>query len=212
MSRAVESPRSPRSHTPKGKLARERILKASAPLFSDRGFHGTSMRDVAEASELPLASVVYHFGKKEKLYAVILGEIAASLLGDMEQARAAKEAGESGLEAAVRAIVRWSLANPGRVRLLVRELLDIPARASRAMALPLTPVLTRLSAEVGVPNPETAVLHVVGAVSYVVAAWPTVKRMVGARREKELMRDYEEDAMTLARRVLGIPARKGAKP
>ncbi|MBX3233446.1 MAG: TetR family transcriptional regulator [Labilithrix sp.] len=208
MSQEVSAPA--RSHTPKGKAAREHILRACEPLFADDGFHGTSMRDVAEAADLPLASVVYHFAKKEKLYAAILGEIAASLLGDMERARAHAD-GESGLEAALRALVRWSLAHPGRVRLLVRELLDNPARVSRAMALPLAPVLTGLSAEVAVPNPETAVLHVVGAVSYVVAAWPTVKRMVGARREKELMRDYEEDAMTLARRVLGLPARR-AKP
>lgn len=197
-----------RSHTPKGKLARERILKASEPLFADRGFHGTSMRDVAEASELPLASVVYHFAKKEKLYGAILGEIAASLLGDMDHAR--KASPEAGLDAAVRALVRWSLANPGRVRLLVRELLDNPARVSRATALPLAPVLTGLAAEVDVPNPETAVIHAVGAVSYAVAAWPTVKRIVGPRREKELMRDYEEDAMALARRALGITRR--AKP
>ena len=82
-------PSAARSHTPKGKLARERILRASEPLFADWGFHGTSMRDIAEAVELPLASVVYHFGKKEKLYAALLGEIAAHLMGDMDAARAA---------------------------------------------------------------------------------------------------------------------------
>lgn len=202
-----EAPASARSHTPKGKLARERILKASEPLFADRGFYGTSMRDVAEASELPLASVVYHFARKEKLYAAILGEIAEQLIGEMDAARAANP--DAPLEHAVRALIRWSLGNPGRNRLLVRELLDNHARVSKATALPLAPVLTKLASEANVPNSETAVLNVVGAVSYVVAAWPTVKRMLGARREKELMRDYEEDAMVLARRMLGIkPATK----
>lgn len=195
-------PTSTRSHTPKGKLARERILKASEPLFADRGFYGTSMRDVAEASDLPLATVVYHFARKETLYAALLGEIADQLIGDMEAARAANP--DAPLEHAVRALIRWSLDNAGRNRLLVRELLDNHGRVSKATALPLAPVLTKLAAETTVPNPETAVLNVVGAVSYVVAAWPTVKRMLGARREKELMRDYEEDAMTLARRMLGI--------
>jgi AcrR family transcriptional regulator len=195
-----------RSHTPKGKLARERILKASEPLFADRGFYGTSMRDIAEASDLPLASVVYHFAQKEKLYAAILGEIAEQLIGDMDAARTANP--ELPLEAAIRALIRWSIDNPGRNRLLVRELLDNHARVSKASALPLAPVLTKLSEEATVPNPETAVLNVVGAVSYVVAAWPTVKRMLGTRREKELMRDYEEDVMALARRTLGIRSKK----
>lgn len=195
-------PATARSHTPKGKLARERILKASEPLFADRGFYGTSMRDVAEASELPLASVVYHFARKEKLYAAILGEIAAQLVADMDAARAANP--DAPLEHAIRALIRWSLTNQGRNRLLVRELLDNHARVSKASALPFTSVLDKLASETSAPNPETAVLNVVGAVSYVVAAWPTVKRMLGARREKELMRDYEEDAMVLARRALGI--------
>lgn len=200
-------PSTARSHTPKGKLARERILRASEPLFADWGFHGTSMRDVAEASELPLATVVYHFAKKEKLYGALLGEIATHLMGDMDAAR--KAAAEPGLEAAIRGLVRWSLENPARVRLLLRELIDNPARVSKATSLPLQPVLTSLSAEAQVPNPETAVLNVVGAVSYVVSAWPTVKRMVGSRRERELMRDYEEDVMALARRTLGIKAKVG---
>lgn len=199
-------PATARSHTPKGKLARERILRASEPLFADRGFYGTSMRDIAEASELPLASVVYHFARKEKLYAAILGEIASQLIGDMNAARAANP--DAPLENAIRALIRWSVGNPGRNRLLMRELLDNHGRVSRATALPLTPVLTSLAAETTVPNPETAVLHTVGAVAYVVAAWPTVKRMIGARREKELMKDYEEDAMVLARRMLGIKEKK----
>jgi len=197
---------SARSHTPKGKLARERILKASEPLFADRGFYGTSMRDIAEASDLPLASVVYHFARKEKLYAAILGEIAEQVSGEMDAARATNT--EAPLDSAIRALVRWSINNPGRNRLLLRDLLDNHARVSKATALPLAPVFTKLSEEAGVSNPETAVLNVVGSVSYVVAAWPTVKRMIGSRREKELMRDYEEDVMALARRTLGIKAKK----
>lgn len=195
---------SARSHTPKGKLARDRILKASEPLFADRGFYGTSMRDVAEASELPLASVVYHFARKEKLYAAILGDIAEQLVGDMDAAREANP--DAPLEHAMRVFVRWSLNHQSKNRLLVRELLDNHARVSKASALPFTGIFAKLASESTVPNPETAVLNVVGAVSYVVASWPTVKRMIGAHREKELMRDYEEDAMTLARRALGIKA------
>jgi AcrR family transcriptional regulator len=192
-----------RSHTPKGKLARERILRAAEPVFVDRGFHGASMRDIALAAEVPLATVVYHFAKKEKLYAALLAEIADHLMSEMNAGRE-NATGESRVEGGIRALIRWSLANPGRVRLIVRELADNPARVSKAAQLPLQPVLMALVAEATVPNPETAVLNIVGAVSYVVTAWPTIKRMIGARREKELLRDYEEDAMALARRTLGI--------
>src|SRR3569832_191990 len=67
-----------RSQTPTGMRARDRILIAAERLIAERGFYGTSMRDIASAARLPLATTVYHFAKKEQLYASILGDIAAA--------------------------------------------------------------------------------------------------------------------------------------
>ncbi|MBN9163712.1 MAG: hypothetical protein BGO98_28465 [Myxococcales bacterium 68-20] len=195
---------SARSHTPKGQLARERILRAAEPLIAARGFHGTSMRDVADASGLPLATIVYHFARKEALHGAVLGEIAAQLLGALAEAR---RASSSPADGAIRGLIRWSLRHPGRVRLLMRELLDNPTRVSHASSLPLAPVLTTLADDVraaGHPQPELAVLHVVGAVSYVVAARPTVRRIVGTERDREMMTSYEEEAAAFARNALGL--------
>lgn len=48
---------------------REEILDAAAGLFVDRGFEGTSTREIAEAVGIRQASVYYHFpsGKDEIL-------------------------------------------------------------------------------------------------------------------------------------------------
>jgi AcrR family transcriptional regulator len=201
-----------RSHTPKGQLSRSRILRAAEPLFVARGFHGTSMRDVAEAAELPLASVVYHFARKEGLYAAVLEAIAADLLGVLHRTRGHdRDRDGEPLEAelAVRALVRWSLENQGRIRLIMRELLDNPARVSRARSLPFAPVLTQLAAAAarrGHPRPEIAVLHVIGAVSYVIAADPTLRRIVGKSRHRELMETYADEAVGLAQRAFDADA------
>jgi len=202
---------SDRSQTPKGRRARKKILRAAERLLAARGFHGTSMRDVADACGLPLASVVYHFARKEKLHGAVLAEIAAQLLAAMARARAGAS---DDVEAAVQALIRWSFQHPGRVRLLVRELLDNPARVSRAGALPLAPVLLGLAEAVGAqghPEPELAVLHVVGAVSYVVIARPTVRRIVGAERDAAMMARSEDEALALARRALAPPTNGNLK-
>jgi AcrR family transcriptional regulator len=200
-----------RSHTPKGTRARTTILTAAERLLALRGFHGTSMRDIAEAAGLPLATVVYHFAKKEQLYAAVLGEIgdelgaalAASLDGDARPWAAR-------LDALVTTLVAWTTKSPGRVKLLLRELLDNPARVAKASLLPLAPVLLRLSGFVADgtragafrrSEPETSVLHLVGAVSYVVAARPTVRRIVGPTRDRQLVATYEREATSLARRM-----------
>lgn len=51
-----------------GEATRERMLDAAEALFAQHGYHGTSMRDVAQQSDARLALVAYHFGTKETLF------------------------------------------------------------------------------------------------------------------------------------------------
>ena len=47
---------------------RDRLLDSAEQLFAERGFDGTSIRDLAAAAGCNIASVNYYFGGKEKLY------------------------------------------------------------------------------------------------------------------------------------------------
>ncbi len=51
---------------------RERILETATRLFVERGYHGLSMREIAEACSLSKAGIYYHFEDKEQLFLVIL--------------------------------------------------------------------------------------------------------------------------------------------
>jgi len=51
--------------------SRERIVVEAERLFGALGFDGASMRQVAEAADVPLALVSYHFGSKEGLYRAV---------------------------------------------------------------------------------------------------------------------------------------------
>lgn len=211
-----------RSHTPKGKHTRERILSVAEELYAERGFHGTSMRDVAAAAKLPLASTIYHFARKEKLYRAVLEGIAAELMHDLELAIGpARIKGDlverfvAPVDELARALVRWSGTYPGRVRLLLRELLDNPTRVVKAARVPLGPFLEKAAAMIasGVKagvleprTPETAVLHVVGGLHYVVASGPTVQRIVGAGRKRDIDARYHREALAFARHTFGVPA------
>ncbi|HEY4176670.1 MAG TPA: TetR family transcriptional regulator [Kofleriaceae bacterium] len=188
-----------RSQTPKGQRARSTILVAAEKLLVTRGFHGTSMRDIAKGARVPLATVVYHFTRKERLYAAVLAEIAAKLTDALVGAATADDL------AAL--LVRWSMTSPRRVVLLLRELLDNPSRIAKAAQLPLAPFLhraTELARAGGAAVPELAVLEVVGALSYLVASRPTVDRIVGDARAKQMAAVYEAHALSFARRTLGL--------
>jgi AcrR family transcriptional regulator len=170
------------------------------------------MRDIAQAADVPLATVVYHFMRKEHLYAALLYDIGRELLAGLEAT--------STIDGFIEGLVRFSIDEPGRIKLLLRELLDNPARVKKAAQLPLAPFLERAAEliETGraagiadVESAELAVLHVVGAVSYVVAAWPTVERIVGGERSRKLHGSYEREAIAFARRALGLEETYGSR-
>ena len=47
------------------------IMEAAEELFSEKGFDGTSVRDIAEEAGVNLAMISYYFGSKEKLMEAI---------------------------------------------------------------------------------------------------------------------------------------------
>ncbi len=50
------------------KKVQDRLLDAAEELFCERGFGGTSVRDIASSAGCNVAAVNYYFGGKEKLY------------------------------------------------------------------------------------------------------------------------------------------------
>ena len=74
---------------------RNRILQSATVLFAQRGFHGVSISDVAEAAGLVKSSIYHHFENKEALYLAVLTEMsrtsreqmAAGARGDTWQER-----------------------------------------------------------------------------------------------------------------------------
>ena len=69
---------------------RERLLKAGAQLFADRGFKKVTIRDICRAARANVAAVNYHFGDKTALYREVL-QLAIETMRSTNDA--AREAG-----------------------------------------------------------------------------------------------------------------------
>jgi len=50
-----------------GASTRERILEVALDLFTDQGFDGTSMREIAERLHISKPAIYYHFASKEEI-------------------------------------------------------------------------------------------------------------------------------------------------
>ena len=61
-------------------MIREDILEAAAQVFRQKGFHGASMQDIAEAVNLQKASLYHHVSSKQEILLVILDRALELLL------------------------------------------------------------------------------------------------------------------------------------
>lgn len=67
-----------RTRDPKG--TRRAIFKAAVTIFADKGFAGTSIRDLSRASGVSTGLILHHFGSKEQLYEAVKRSAYARLL------------------------------------------------------------------------------------------------------------------------------------
>ena len=64
----------------------QQILKTSAKIFAEKGFHRTSVRDISRATQMSLAGLYYYFSTKEELLYLIQERCFLTLLQRWEQA------------------------------------------------------------------------------------------------------------------------------
>ncbi len=62
-----------------GLETRERILAAALEIFSERGFDGTTTRDIAARADVNLGLIKYYFGSKEKLWRAAVDRASGEL-------------------------------------------------------------------------------------------------------------------------------------
>jgi AcrR family transcriptional regulator len=66
-----------------GEERRQQIVRIAMKLFSQRGFRGTTTKEIAQAAGISEAMVFRHFSNKEELYSAILDDKACA--GDMAE-------------------------------------------------------------------------------------------------------------------------------
>lgn len=123
---------------------RRRVLGAARKLFSARGEDGASVREIAAAAKVTGATVLHHFGSKEKLYDAAIGamyEELASMQESIGPALMSTRNFDSALESAVRALFRFAREHQPAIRLLLRHVVDTGEIGGRRREERLLPFL-----------------------------------------------------------------------
>jgi AcrR family transcriptional regulator len=90
---------------------RDRILKTAERLFAERGFNGVSVRELAGAANVNIASIGYHFRSKEGLLAEVYRRHCEPMIEERLRGLAAAKrlSGGARLAAIIEAFVRPAL-------------------------------------------------------------------------------------------------------
>jgi AcrR family transcriptional regulator len=65
-------------------MTRDEILEAAAQIFSQKGFHATSMQDIAQAVHLQKASLYHHISSKQEILVEVLDQALDILIANMQ--------------------------------------------------------------------------------------------------------------------------------
>jgi AcrR family transcriptional regulator len=159
-------------------LKRERILKESAILFSERGYHGTTIDAIAERFSATKPFVYYHFESKIDLLTEICERGTRETLEAAERAMSAARSPKERLDQFVRDFTAVTLENQQYVTIYFREEINLPKAAAdriNKMRKDIDRKLTKLledgvkSGDFKIQDPQMTCLVIAGMVSYAFA-------------------------------------------
>ncbi len=87
------------------------ILKTAARLFREKGFGGSSMRDLAEQVGMEAASLYYHIGSKDEILEKICFDIACTYISHLDEIEQSEENYLDKLKSLIRLHVRMMITN-----------------------------------------------------------------------------------------------------
>lgn len=193
----------------RGAVTAARILDAAEELFAERGYAGTTLRDVAERVGLRIPSLYNHFPSKDALYAAVLARgigPVAELLSKLAETPAAERNDPSRV---VEPVMRILAERPHLPRLLLHETLSGGERLTPMLREWMAPTFARAQALVEDRGdgtrlaPERAALVVLAmyhAVLGFFASAPLYRALTGTdlltpsmlARQTELLRQMSE--------------------
>lgn len=127
----TDAARRPRRHDPD---RRERIISACLDVIAQNGVAGTSHRKVADAADVPLGSMTYHFSGIDELLHEAFSRFAQTVI-DRFDARMAQATSPDEAVDAVVALITDEVATDQRDLVLTHELYTLAAREPRYRAL-----------------------------------------------------------------------------
>ena len=111
---------------PSNEATRERLLSAAEALFAEKGFDGTSIRELAARAGCNLSLIHYYFGSKEGLLTELVRRKAGQVGELLSQVSAEAPDTASAISAFVAFMIDFATENQAFLRMMFRDVLGTP--------------------------------------------------------------------------------------
>jgi AcrR family transcriptional regulator len=186
---------------------RPRIVQEATRLFSEHGFDGTAVQDIASAVGVTKPAVLHHFPSKEHVQDAVMSEILQHWEATLPKLLGAT-AGEGRFETVLGEVYRFFADDPARTRVVLRYALDRPAEARVVLRERVRPWLGTVAAYVergrarGVHHadidPDAYVLSILQLVIMAAASFQTTREALPGGSKGR----YEHEIFRIARASL----------
>ncbi len=109
----------------------DHLLSRAARVFADKGYHSTTMRDLAAASGMSLAGMYYYVRGKEELLALIQERCFSRVMAGADQALAPASDPLERLQAFIRHHVTFFAAHMAEMKVLSHEATSLTGERQR---------------------------------------------------------------------------------
>jgi TetR/AcrR family transcriptional regulator len=103
---------------------RDRVLQVAQVLFAERGYRGTSLRDIAKRIGIKAPSLLHHFPSKQQLYLAVLDKMFESLEDAANRIAWGRESPQERMRQAVGNAIDFIASHPDFVRIMWKEMAD----------------------------------------------------------------------------------------
>src|SRR5437588_4236601 len=108
----------------RGGDTRERIVQVAQSLFAERGYRGTSLRDISARIGIKAPSLLHHFRSKEQIYLAVLDLAFARMEDSLSAGLMQRESFQERMRMVVEGDIDFPAAKPHYARIIWNEFID----------------------------------------------------------------------------------------
>jgi len=104
---------------------REKILRISKVLFSEKGFANTSISDIVRETDMPVGTIYTYFNKKEEIITTIIEEGWTEISSQLERLAVMRKSGQEKLRIIVEEFIPQVLEDLNLINILLSEAIGL---------------------------------------------------------------------------------------